>query len=276
MKNIKKTLKEYREYKTIDMISYRWIPLSTNLMKKVFGDKRISTFHLTDIRELYKLKKLEGRRSSISTFNKLNSLVRQLKKGPLTRGGVMVWLEGDLITRFASDSTTDVDEKGRRWVAWSQLVSKAREDYRDLPRELIDLSIKVHQIKNKEFKNKKDDSPEGNKEKAKIIKRYIDVAYKFVLKNKDDIVKSSLANHTSSSGAEWNNWNEVVVNAIKVKGIVILDSDEFDWLWDGDPKKLEDEVKNIKRTFPSAEVIVDSSGGDFMKYYKKWGGELVL
>ena len=266
-----KILKEYVDYKTITMVSFRNIPLSTNLMKKVFGGKRISTFHLTDIRQISKIKKLEGRKSSIATFNKLNSSIKQLKKGPLTEGGVMVWLEGDLITRFGKDSYTQIDKQGRRWVKWSDLISGVPEAHPYLPTKMLDLSLKATELKN-EF----DNSADIKKEKAEVIKQYIDVAYKHILKNKDYIVKSSVLNSASGGISEHSNWNELIVNNIKVRGIVILDTWQFRGLWGSDSTGLENEVKKMKTMFPSAEVIVDKSDDDFMKYYKKWGGELVM
>ena len=266
-----KILKEYVDYKTLTMVSLRYIPLSTNLMKKVFGDKRISTFHLTDIRQISKIKKLEGRKSSIATFNKLNSSVKQLKKGPLTEGGVMIWLEGDLITRFGKDSGTQIDKQGRRWVKWSDLISGVSEAHPYLPTKMLDLSLKATELKNKVV-----NSADVKKEKAEVIKQYIDVAYKHILQNKDYIVKSSVLNSASGGLSEFSNWNELIVNNIKVKGIVILDTWQFRGLWGSDSTGLENEVKKMKRMFPSAEIIVDKSDDDFMKYYKKWGGELVM
>ena len=109
----------------LDLIEAGDIPLSTNIMKKIFGNKTVSSFHITSLEKLNQLKKLEGRRASLAAFNKLkNSVDKKIDFtfGPLTSGGVFVWFEGDVIARFSSDAMTLIDKQGRRWISWDTLV----------------------------------------------------------------------------------------------------------------------------------------------------------
>ena len=254
--------RSYADQTIISLILQEYVPLSTNTMKDIFGDEKVSTFHLTSPDYLKNLKKLEGRKSSIATFNKLHHSVKKLRSGPLTRGGMMVWLEGDLIARFSKDTGNKIDKQGRRWVKWENLFKnlKSPPPYSEELKILKSFAINYTNIH-------KDTVIDENdlKKKAKYIKTYIEYAYKFIKSHKDEILRSST--HPAEYGKKsylYDSWNELVVNNIKIKGIV-LSKERSD----------EEDFKTAKRLFPGAKIKVVSDVDKFKNYYKKWGGEIV-
>ena len=55
------------ERDTLDFAAMRKIPISAPIMKKVIGDIDVSSFHITDMQNVSKLKSLVGQKKSISS-----------------------------------------------------------------------------------------------------------------------------------------------------------------------------------------------------------------
>ena len=95
---------------TLDHVRHRNIPISAPIMKKVIGDIDVSSFHITDIKNVGKLKSLVGSKKSISTFNAYGAEASELKHGIgiQTKGGILVSVEGKLLWF----STVDMSFRG--------------------------------------------------------------------------------------------------------------------------------------------------------------------
>ena len=103
---------------TLMLSAQRKIPISAPIMKKVIGDIDVSSFHITDIKNVGKLKSLVGSKKSISTFNAYGAEASELKHGIgiKTRGGILVSVEGKLMASSVKDIMSAPDESGRRWL----------------------------------------------------------------------------------------------------------------------------------------------------------------
>ena len=104
---------------TLDFAAMRKIPISAPIMKKVIGDINVTSFHITDIQNISKIKSLVGKKKSISTFNTYGANASELKHGIgiKTKGGILLSLEGKLMASNAADIMSSPDETGRRWIA---------------------------------------------------------------------------------------------------------------------------------------------------------------
>ena len=152
MKSFKQHLKEFVSYSTSDLVfmnngqgsasSGLMIPLSGPMFKRIWPDTiRTTVFHVLDAEDIYKLKKLEGGKKTISAFFTMMS--RYLESGIAAGGGVVAELEADVIVSASDDIMSQVDNKGRRWVEVSWFANAQRGGtgpaFGKVERELNDL-----------------------------------------------------------------------------------------------------------------------------------------
>ena len=126
MKSFKRYLTEFASYSTSDLVfmnngqgsasSGLMIPLSGPMFKRIWPDTiRTTVFHVLDAEDIYALKKLEGKKKSISAF--FSMMAKQFEGGIAGGGGVVAELEADILVSAKDDIMSKVDKKGRRWVA---------------------------------------------------------------------------------------------------------------------------------------------------------------
>ena len=265
---------------TLMLSARRKIPISSSIMKKVIGDIDINSFHITDIKNVGKLKSLVGKKKSISTFNAYGAEASELKHGIgiQTRGGILVSVEGKLLASNVSDIMSQPDETGRRWVA-NSTFNKMFGDV------LVSSAIENELSKNKIWKEKYSNlsieqiKSLTNKEKAEYIKIYIDTLTKMMIKNKD-IIKKVFELAISRSDVYW---NEIVLSQIKVKDALILsDSVPLKFVWDKHPEHdtvdtygvkflNKNQIINIVKKVTTGKVIWGKLS-DMTKFIKKRGG----
>ena len=281
MIKLKDLLKEVAwERDTLDFAAMRKIPISAPIMKKVIGDINVTSFHITDIQNISKIKSLVWKKKSISTFNTYGANASELKHGIgiKTKGGILLSLEGKLMASNAADIMSSPDESGRRWLPnynWEAMFG---------------YKLEVTQINNALNKNKKWKEKWSNltdlqivemsgKEKAEYIKTYIDVLTKLMIKNKD-IIKKKFGLTLSRSDVYW---NELILSQIKVKDALILsDSVPMKFVWKDHPEHDTVDTYGIK--FLSKKQIISkvkkvTTGkviwgklSDMVKFIKKRGG----
>ena len=90
-----------------------YIPLSPSILKEFERDVK-GVYHVTDIKGLQKLAKLEGKRVDIATFSKGS---KALSRGLLRSAEILVTLDGKSSIDFANDIATRVDRNGIRWLS---------------------------------------------------------------------------------------------------------------------------------------------------------------
>ena len=118
MKSFKGYLTEFAVYSTSDYVFTLadHIPMSGPMIKRIWPDTiRTTVFHATDLNGLKALKKLEGKKKSISAF--FSMISRNLEHGVAAGGGVVAELEADILVSARDDIMSKVDKNGRRWVA---------------------------------------------------------------------------------------------------------------------------------------------------------------
>ena len=126
MKRFKEYLKEYAMFSTSDYVFDTnlygdgnslnlKIPISGPMFKRIWPDTiRATVFHVLSAEDIYKLKKLEGKKKSISAFFSMMS--RNMESGVASGGGVVAELEADILISAKDDIMSQVDKTGRRWV----------------------------------------------------------------------------------------------------------------------------------------------------------------
>ena len=95
-----------------------YVPIYPKTMEKVIGKIPVESFNVTGPGNIKSLKKIIGKKKSISTFTKAN------KSSPLAKGrgvqtgsgGVIFHVEGLLLAIQYMDFDTVPDRTGRRWV----------------------------------------------------------------------------------------------------------------------------------------------------------------
>ena len=126
MIRFKQYLKEYAMFSTSDYVFDTnlygdgnslnlKIPISGPMFKRIWPDTiRTTVFHVLSAEDIYKLKKLEGKKKSISAFFSMMS--RNMESGVASGGGVVAELEADILISAKDDIMSQVDKTGRRWV----------------------------------------------------------------------------------------------------------------------------------------------------------------
>jgi len=158
MKTFKSYLKEYAMFSTSEYVfdpngygeenaNSLKIPISGPMFKRIWPDTvRATVFHTTTPDNLNDLKKLEGKKKSISAFFSMDA--RAMEGGVATDGGVVAELDADILISAKDDIMSQVDKTGRRWVelSWfenalgnikSPVVKKVEKDLNSLIMTLV-------------------------------------------------------------------------------------------------------------------------------------------
>ena len=101
-----------------------FIPLSPSILQEFERDVK-GVYHITDIKGLQKLARLQGKRVDIATFSK-GSI--GLGFGLLRSAEVLVTLDGKSSIDFAGDVASKVDRNGVRWLSSHGSISKNVND----------------------------------------------------------------------------------------------------------------------------------------------------
>lgn len=209
------------------------IPMSSTMFKRIFPDTiRTTVFHVTGADLLDDLKKLEGKKKSISAFFKM--LAHTLESGVVGGGGVVVEMDADIIVSGDIDVNTSVDKTGRRWapmgfIVRSQLrTPKIKSVFKDLEKMLRKI-IKTHSAYPNQidsniivaWKELDDERRNYPKIMSLIIRDYYDGVEKVFKKHKT-IIGKALYDYAKNNKLTDDAWDEQVVNNIKIKKVHIL------------------------------------------------------
>ena len=250
------------------------IPLSPAIFKRVWPKSiRSKAFHLTDLIGVQRLKKMQGKKKSISAFYNMTDYM--IQSGIRTEGGYVVELEGDVLAAAPDDISSQPDKTGRRWLTFSTLMNKSTasdpglDGASKLKKMESDLQNLLVEILGKNGKGpyRPGDTnviakawsylgkSVGGKEKSVIIKDYIDGMEK-IMKKYSKPLKSVFTDYTKKrtldpdeDSGEKAMWDELVVNNIKIKMIHVSPEfspdfeDEEDI--DGFPFKMYDDTGDM-------------------------------
>jgi len=217
------------------------IPISGPMFKRIWPDTiRTTVFHVLSAYDIYKLKKLEGGKKTISAFFTMMS--RYLESGIAGGGGIVAEMEADVLVSAADDIMSQVDNKGRRWVEVSWFANAQRggtgPKFAVVERELNDL-IRNLVVKHLEpiignrarteheyvlWGNMKRELKDSKK-LSLVIKDYFDGVEKIIKKNKE-VMGNIFYGYAKSKRMTDNAWDEQIVNNIKIKKLHYLPKDE--------------------------------------------------
>jgi len=209
------------------------IPLSPAIFKRVWPEPvRSRVFHVTDFTGVGKLKKMQGKKKSISAF--YNITPSEISYGIKTEGGYVVEMDADVLVAAPDDISSQPDKTGRRWLTWSTILkelgggSKIKKMEKDLSELLMDLIMKYADDPkympniNKSWIALGKEYKSDGKGKSLIIKDYIDGMEKIMKKYSKplrsiftDYAKDRKQKPDPDSG-DFALWDEVVVNNFKI------------------------------------------------------------
>ena len=247
------------------------IPISGPMFKRIWPDTiRATVFHSTDAEHLAGLKKLEGKKKSISAF--FSMMAREMEGGIATDGGVVIEMEADVLISAKGDIMSAVDKTGRRWVEMSWFENaqgrgnpagfdKVEQGFNTLIKNLVKKYVPKEQGQPLEIwsnmkSHLKAGREGGGKRLSLVIKDYFDGVEKVIKKNKK-VFETIFYGYAKSKRQTDNAWDEQIVNNIKIKKVHILsDEVDLDDLHDMYPKGLVHEFPDVKFWDYSSELEI--------------------
>ena len=250
MKTFKTYLKEFAIKSTSDYVfevgsqalgsSALKIPISGPMFKRIWPDTiRTTVFHVLSAEDIYDLKKLEGKKKSISAF--FSMMAKQFEGGIAAGGGVVAELDADVLVSARDDIMSEVDKTGRRWVmmSWFENQTRMKADFNKVEKDL-NVLIKGLVVKHlgpimgqtevrraQEFdlwKNMKRHLKDSKK-LSLVIKDYFDGVERVIKANKE-VMSSIFYGYAKSKRQTDNAWDEQIVNNIKIKKLHYLPKEE--------------------------------------------------
>ena len=217
------------------------IPLSPSIFKRLWPKAvRSTAFHVTDYDGVAKLKKMQGKKRSISAFYNMD--YDMISYGIRTEGGYVVELEGDVLAAAPDDIASAPDKSGRRWITLSTLLdpvsdhgfgggTKLKGFENEVKEMMIEIIMKWADDPrgmpdvNKAWGHLHSEYKSDKKNLSLIIKDYIDGMEKVMKKYSrklgplfKDYTKNRTLNVDPDSG-DVPQWDELVVNNFKIKKI---------------------------------------------------------
>jgi hypothetical protein len=260
-RTLKESLNEVKwEGDTFTRCMQGQLPLSLNIVKQLVEPIKTTSLHVTTIENLPKVAALEGTKKSISTFNKIDkySKIVQNGKGVDTDGGVFVVVSGVVLAQSIMDLWTAPDKQGRRWVNPGTVID-------GLGRETdIVFNFAPHL---KPFKKRWLEDPLNEftpTEKNEFIRLYYKEAEKFMLSKKKEFQDKYL---NSNQLYYESDWNEVVLNQIKIEKILAIPSN-----WGGDDIENQKTLEKLKQKYPKVEIGKNTT--DIQNFIKNNGGSI--
>ena len=230
------------------------IPMSSTMLKRIWPDTiRTTVFHVLGPENLEGLKKIEGKKNSISAFFKM--LASEMESGIASEGGVVAELDADVIISSPTDVLTSVDKTGRRWPPMEFLTGdqwkspKMKSVFKDLD-VLIRTLVKKHlsHLKPKGdmydyWQNMKTHLKDDGKKISLVIKDYYD-GVEVAFKKNSKVMGKALYDYAKNSKLTDDAWDEQVVNNIKIKKVHIL-RDEID----------DEDLEDISTVYPKPAMV---------------------
>ena len=293
MKSFVQHLKEFTIKSTSDIVfevgsqgqasSALKIPISGPMFKRIWPDTiRAIVFHVLDAEDIYDLKKLEGKKKSISAF--FSMMAKQFEGGIAAGGGVVAELDADVLISARDDIMSEVDKAGRRWVEMMWFANQTRggtgPKFAAVERELNDLirSLVIKhlgpimgqtEVRSAQEYYLWDDMKKHLKGDGKklrlVIKDYFDGVERIIRKNKE-VMGDIFYSYVKSKRMTDNSWDEQIVNNIKVKTVHLLE-----------PTQNKIDTANPDRTHPiDSFQIAKEAAEKLFDTVKVWDASIEL
>ena len=261
-----------------------WLPISSSIFKRIgIEEVRATVFHVTDKVHYPTLKKLQGKKQSISAFFGMKA--EYFEQGVQTQGGVVAELDANILSAWKGDVMSSPDKGGARWVKLAHFKGVDRDQ--DIKKVLVGVEKLIGKLLLKYHSSTYMRNHDGNldpvnypghwqalgqilgdkrsptrdtKKLSLLIKDYIDGMEK-VMKSNVKQFKEIFQGYLSTRFTD-NEWDEQIVNKIKIKKVHLV----FSPAWyrpdmSGDPD--EDDYKGYEDFIE--ELKADGIKG---KYYK--------
>ena len=281
----------------LDWMRRQYIPLTPKVVERVVGKKiPVKTFHITGPESLHRVKNVLNSKKSLSTFTMTNKEEKLAKGGGIqTKGGIIFYIEGNLLAQRAIDFDTVPDKTGRRWVdsynvfgdrqTWPIIVKKAKLGWDEIEREMSKIRNKYedrwmlpgddpNNLSYEEYKElaKKEQGPLI----AKMIKDYIDLANKALMGYKKQFLKN-LISPPKKRTTGW--WNEILVYNVKIIDIFVLKR-VLPTSGPGLPATYEagktfKELEKLASAATASDPIQVGTPAQYRKWFAKRGGKIV-
>ena len=281
--------------KSLQWVYHGFVAMTPKVIKQIMGDVPITTFHNLDWFAIQKqLPKVLGSKKSISTYTTDTSNRLSKGGGVQTKGGVVLEVEGKVLVAGTEDLASVPDEAGRRWlspdvlgkiVGMTQFKGEAgsfkfRKELFKIDKKLEDMLFKYKTsllvLPTDSDEDKARFPKFTGKQKAELIKRWIDASNKFLLKNKKKIRKSfedNVNNPKITTFMSKYGYNELLVYDVKVKDAYIV----IDILGDpNDFEATESVLKKIKKDlkkYTKGKIFTGFADG-VKKFVKQRGGKV--
>ena len=244
-----------------------WLPMSPSIFKRIgIEEQRATVFHVTDANGYDGIKKMQGKKQSISAFFEMQN--RYFNRGIQTSGGVIFELDANILSAWREDVMSSPDKSGRRWIQLSYFAGMYRVDSEIAAIEkglslLVRELIKEHVPSKHADKMNLDKLPVAWQNLGLVLKRdnerkimgqlitdYIDGVEKIMksnIKNLQKIFRGYLNRRTTDAS-----WDEIIVNNFIIKKVDIVDSDAWHrssqsgYPDEDDYKGYEDFLKKVK------------------------------
>ena len=275
----------------------QYIPLTPKVVERVVGKKiPVKSFHITGPESLHRVKNVLNSKKSLSTFTMTNKEEKLAKGGGIqTKGGIIFYIEGNLLAQRAIDFDTVPDKTGRRWVdsynvfgdrqTWPIIVKKAKLGWDEIEREMHKIRKKYedrwmlpgddpNSLEYNEYKElaKKEQGPLI----AKMIKDYIDLANKALMGYKKQFLKN-LISPPKKRTTGW--WNEILVYNVKIVDIFVLKR-VLPTSGPGLPatyqaRRTFEELEKLASAATASDPIQVGTPAQYRKWFAKRGGKIV-
>jgi len=281
--------------KSLEWVGHDYIPMTPKVIKQIMGNTEINAFHNVDwLKAREQMPKVLGKKKSISTFTSDTEGNLSTGGGVQTMGGIVLQVQGKVLVAGTEDLGSVPDEAGRRWLAPSTLgrilgmkqlqgqgagITFRKQLYK-IDKKLEDIlwkyktSLMVFKTDPQRVKDKF--PPYTGKQKAELIKRYIDASNKFLLKNKKKIKKSFEDNVNNPKITKFMSkygYNELLVYDTKVIDAYLV----IDIL--GNQNDYEKTERNLKRAKDGIKPYVKGKiyqgfASGVKKFIKQRGGKV--
>ena len=295
LRNILLEAKVAHTQKSLQWVYHGYVAMTPKVIKEIMGDVPITTFHNLNPDAVKKqLPKVLGKKKSISTYTTDTEGHLLSGGGVQTSGGVVLEVEGKVLVAGTEDLASVPDEAGRRWLSPGTLGKivgmkefKGEAGNQKFKKELYKIDKKLEDML---FKYKTSllvmptDPPDvkkrfplfTGKQKAELIKRWIDASNKFLLKNKKKIRKSFMDNVNNPKITTFMSqygYNELLVYDVRIKDAYIV----IDILGDpNDYKATASVLKKIKKDlkkYTKGKILTGFADG-VKKFVKQRGGKV--
>jgi len=243
------------------------VPLTDTIVKLIFDNKRTTAFHITDAQHALgrvnaMMNSESDERKSLSCFTYCTEKkLKDTKITPHTGGGVLYYLEGNLLFSLNKDSMSKPDPSGRRWILNHNFPAKFQDELRNWLWSKEEGGGNYDTLAFKDSKNKW----------SAFLRRYIPFIEGLVKKYAQDIRRYCDMYYGYQDPAETeqneDDYNEIVINDIKVKEVLLNKKIILGYAKEEDITRLIEDFKKV-----SVNVEVAENEQDVLNWFHKRGG----